>query len=119
MTDMTRWSDAAIELIAQRFKLLSEPSRLRLLEALREGEKTVNELVTITHMTQANVSHQLQQLAEGGMILRRRAQQNVWYRLTDDSTLALQDLVCRGLRAQGERVVDSFTESTMAEAVAP
>ncbi len=91
------WTDAGIELIAHRFKLLSGPSRLRLLFALYDGEKSVSELIEITHMEQANVSRQLTLLADGGLITRHKNRQQVWYSLADTSLTELTGLVCRSL----------------------
>lgn len=113
MTHHPHWSDAAIELIAHRFKLLSEPSRLRLLYALYDGEKTVGELIEITQMAQANVSHQLTLLADGGLIVRRKTQQKVIYRLADPALIDLNDLVCQHLLLQGTHVLASLQDEQM------
>ena len=102
MTSNPYWSDAALEMIAHRFKLLSEPSRLRLLYALRHGAMTVGELTALTGMTQANVSHQLNLLADGGLVTRSKSHLNVWYALADPSLVDLYLLVCRSLQEQGE-----------------
>ena len=110
MTHNLHWSNAAIELIAHRFKLLSEPSRLRLLYALFSGEKTVGELIEITQMAQANVSHQLTLLADGGLIVRRKTQQKVWYRLADPTLIDLNGLVCQSLLQRGTHVLASLQD---------
>ncbi len=104
-----QWSDAAIELIAHRFKLLSGTSRLRLVFALYDGEKSVSELMEITHMEQANVSRQLSLLVDGGLITRHKTQQKVWYRLADASLTELTGLVCRSLFQRSTDVLASFT----------
>jgi DNA-binding transcriptional ArsR family regulator len=49
-------SEAMLPFVAGRFKALSEPARLALLSALQSGEQTVNELVDLTGLGQANVS---------------------------------------------------------------
>jgi len=108
--DMAHWSDSAIELIAHRFKLLSEPTRLRLLFVLFEGEKTVSELVEITGLTQANVSQQLSLLANGGLIVRHKTQQRVWCRLADPNLKDLCELVCKSLCQCGTKMLSSLTE---------
>lgn len=109
MTSNPYWSDAALEMIAHRFKLLSEPSRLRLLYALRHGAMTVGELTALTGMTQANVSHQLNLLADGGLVTRSKSHLNVWYALADPSLVDLYLLVCRSLQEQGELVLASIS----------
>jgi DNA-binding transcriptional ArsR family regulator len=56
--------DEALELVADRFKVLGDPVRLRILQALRGGERSVGELVEATGIVQTNVSRHLQILAE-------------------------------------------------------
>ena len=56
-------SDEALALIASWFRTLAEPSRLKILRALEEGEKNITELVAATGLTQANVSRHVQSLA--------------------------------------------------------
>ena len=55
------------------FQLLAEPSRRLLLEALRNGERSVTELVDRTHMSQPSVSKQLRLLLDSGVVSLRRA----------------------------------------------
>jgi DNA-binding transcriptional ArsR family regulator len=83
-----------IELVADRFKALAEPSRLRLLQALRGGERTVSQLMAATGFGQANVSKHLQVLYAAAFVARRREGVSVFYRLADPDVLALCDLVC-------------------------
>ncbi len=98
-------SDRALELIAHRFKLLAEPMRLRLLQLLMSGEKSVTELVSAAQTTQANVSKHLGILADGGLVARRKAGVSTYYRIADPSLMTLCDLVCTSLQAQGEQVL--------------
>jgi DNA-binding transcriptional ArsR family regulator len=90
----------ALEQVAARFKLLSEPMRLRLLNELCGGEKTVSELVGATGGGQANVSKHLGLLADGGMVGRRKEGLNVIYSVTDESVFELCDLVCGRLQQE-------------------
>lgn len=89
-----------LELIAERFKVLSEPARLAILNALRAGEKTVSELVDETGMGQANVSKHLQVLLGAGFVARRKEGLYAHYRLADESVFALCDLMCGRLEAE-------------------
>ena len=98
-------SERALELVAHRFKLLSEPTRLRLLQLLMGGEKSVNELVSATHTTQANVSKHLGILADGGLVARRKVGVSTYYRIADQSIVTLCDLVCQSLQERGEKVL--------------
>jgi len=107
------WSDHALDLIAHRFKLLAEPSRLRLLYALFNGEMTVGELANNTCLNQANVSQQLAMLADGGLIARRKEGCRILYRLADPSVQRLSDLVCRGLQQRGQLLLDALDDTKM------
>lgn len=101
-------SDRALELIAHRFKLLAEPMRLRLLQMLMSGEKSVNELVGAINTTQANVSKHLSILADGGLVARRKVGVSTLYRIADPSLFTLCDLVCRSLQEQGAADLQQF-----------
>ncbi len=87
----------ALELVAARFKVLAEPMRLRLLNELRGGEKTVTQLVDAIGAGQANVSKHLGLLADAGMVSRRKDGLNVNYFIADESLFELCDLVCGSL----------------------
>jgi DNA-binding transcriptional ArsR family regulator len=104
-------SDKALELIAGRFKLLAEPMRLRLLRHLMEGEHTVTELVTQTGAGQANVSKHLTQLADAGMLGRRKEGLNVFYFIADPTIFDLCALVCRGLEERTARQSATLAET--------
>jgi ArsR family transcriptional regulator len=93
-------SDEAIALIARRFAVLSEPMRLRLLQALMGGEKAVNTLVQTTGGTQANISRHLQTLADAGIVGRRKEGLQVFYSIADVSIFDLCELVCGSLEKQ-------------------
>jgi ArsR family transcriptional regulator len=95
-----RLSDAALQLIAARFKVLSEPTRLKLLLALETGERNVTELVAAVGSTQANVSRQLQVLERAGIVTRRRMGVMAYYSIVDAAIFALCDHVCGSLRKQ-------------------
>ncbi|MCW5970122.1 MAG: winged helix-turn-helix transcriptional regulator [Blastocatellales bacterium] len=90
-------SDEALEMIAGRFRLLAEPMRLRLLQALQGGERTVGDLVEVTGATQANVSKHLGMLYDARIVARRKEGLNSYYRIADSSIFDLCDLVCTSL----------------------
>ena len=92
-------SDHALELVAHRFKLLGEPTRLRLLQLLMPGEMSVNALVQASGSTQANVSKHLGILADGGLVARRKVGVQIMYRIIDPSLFHLCELVCKSLQA--------------------
>jgi ArsR family transcriptional regulator len=80
--------------IADRFRALGEPARLRLLNALRSGEAAVGDLVTLTGLSQANVSKHLQVLHTLGFVKRRKQGLFVYYALADRDIFQLCDIMC-------------------------
>ena len=90
-------SPEALEMIAERFKMFSEPMRLRLLYAMMDGEKKVSELVEETGGLQANVSKHLGMLLDAGIVARRKQGLNAYYSIADRTTYELCDLVCNSL----------------------
>lgn len=83
-----------LKLVAERFKALAEPARLEILNALRDGEMTVSELVERTGLGQANVSKHLQLLLTHGFVRRRKDGLFAYYELADRSVLKLCDIMC-------------------------
>ena len=79
------------EFLASRFKLLSEPSRLRILEAICSEELNVGEICQQTGLQQANVSKQLQLLRAEGVVACRRVGTSRYYRVIDQELLKLCD----------------------------
>jgi ArsR family transcriptional regulator len=96
-------SDANASAIAERFKALSEPMRLRLLQALRNTERSVGELAAHTGAGQANVSKHLQVLFQQGYVDRRKTGTTIRYRITDPKVFTMCELVCGGLEEGLER----------------
>ncbi len=95
--------DGTAGLIAERFRALGEPTRLLILAALREGERTVGELVDLTGSGQANISKHLQLLHRQGFVERRKEGTSSFYRIGDPAVFELCDLVCGTIREQLER----------------
>ena len=93
-----KFGDQAIELIANRFRLLAEPTRLKILNALGSEEMTVTDLVESTGSSQANVSKHLAALLIAGVVARRKEGLNAHYRVADESIFALCDAVCSRLK---------------------
>ncbi|MFM8533369.1 MAG: ArsR/SmtB family transcription factor [Acidimicrobiia bacterium] len=80
--------------VADRFKVLAEPARLAVLQALRDGQMTVTELIDETGLNQANLSKHLQVLFSHGFVERRRDKSWVYYSLADASVFKLCDIMC-------------------------
>lgn len=88
-----------IERVAQRFKILSEPVRLQLLNQLQvHDELNVQELVEATDQRQANVSKHLGIMTREGLLERRKDGLHVYYSLSDPTIQAICLLVCGRLR---------------------
>ncbi len=92
--------DAVIELIARRFRVIGEPMRIRILDRLRGGEATVQELTELLETSQQNVSKHLGVLHEAGILDRRKQGTSTFYAITDESVLGLCEQVCGGLQRQ-------------------
>ena len=86
-----------VELITARFKLLSEPMRIRILDQLREGEQSVGGLAEILDASEQNVSKHLQALYAGGAVARRKEGNTVYYGIADESLMSMCEAVCEGV----------------------
>lgn len=93
-------SPEAMELVAERFRALAEPARLQILQALRDGERSVSGLVEATGLSQANASKHLQLLFGLGFLDRRREGQFTYYRLADQDVFRLCDIMCGRIEAE-------------------
>ena len=80
-----RLSPEALEVLAERFQLLSSPTRLALIQELCDGERAVGELIEETGMKQANISKHLGLLARAGLVRRRAEGSYVFYALAHTS----------------------------------
>lgn len=96
-------SDKMLELIARRFRILGEPLRLRILQGLESGQKTVNELVSELDGNQPNVSKHLQILSDGGLVSRRREGTSIVYAISDPMVFKLCELVCKSEAEKSKR----------------
>jgi DNA-binding transcriptional ArsR family regulator len=74
----------SIEIQAKLFRGFSDPSRLSILDLLREGPRTVSEIVGTTGLTQSNVSNHLGCLRDCGLVTARQQGRFVYYELSDE-----------------------------------
>jgi len=92
-------------------KALSNGNRLELLEFLAQGERSVEDLATVSGLTVANTSRHLQQLRQAGLILNRKQGLKVFYRISDDDVIellnALRNVAGRHV-ADVERLVNTY-----------
>ena len=91
---MDALDDRALEHVAEYFRALAEPQRLKILNALRTGERNVGELSELLDCSQANVSKHLSMLSKLGFVERESRGTSVYYRVADPRTYQLCDLVC-------------------------
>ena len=95
-------SDTALTMIAARFRALSEPVRLRLLNTLMQGERSVTQLVEASGTGQANVSKHLAVLREAGMVTVRREGLLTMCSIANPVIVQLCDLMCARLKVEHE-----------------
>jgi DNA-binding transcriptional ArsR family regulator len=105
-----------IELVAQRFRVLGEPMRIKLLDRLREGEATVGELQNELGASQQNVSKHLGILHDAGMVSRSKRGNHTVYAISDPGVFELCDQVCGGVRRQLQEL-DTILQATERSAV--
>ena len=95
-----RLPEPLVDLVAQRFRVLGEPMRIKLLDRLREGDATVGELQQALGASQQNVSKHLGILLSAGMVARTKEGNHARYSISDPTVFALCDQVCGGVRQQ-------------------
>lgn len=94
MNPLTNLPPAALEHVANYFRTLSEPTRLRILNVLGTGELSVGEIAEQVDSSIANVSRHLAQMARQGLVARANQGNSVLYRIDDPAVHELCDLVC-------------------------
>lgn len=99
--------DQVLLQMAEKFRMLSEPTRLMILRTLMtEGERNVTQIVEQTGSTQANISKHLKQLADAGLVARRKEGLNVHYQLDDPIIEKICHLVCETILNELEEQVE-------------
>ncbi|MFE4106043.1 ArsR/SmtB family transcription factor [Almyronema epifaneia] len=107
---VSKLSPAALGLMAEFFKVLSEASRLQILCALKAGSKNVTEIIEVTGLGQANVSKHLKMLAQAGIVSRRQQGVCVYYQIANPFIFELCELVCDALSIQLEQQNRQFEQ---------
>jgi DNA-binding transcriptional ArsR family regulator len=92
-----KMTDMIFQEVAQRFRVLSDPMRLRILYSLGIEEMTVSEIVSRTSTSQSNVSKHLATLLSHGLVTRRREGTSAYYSVADATIFDLCDQVCGGI----------------------
>src|ERR1700752_549899 len=91
---------AALERASRLFRAIGEPSRLRLLSRLAQGEMCVTELATAERESLSTISQRLRVLRSESLIVRRRRGKHINYALADQNVM---DLVLNALAHATER----------------
>ncbi|MBP6821203.1 MAG: winged helix-turn-helix transcriptional regulator [Acidobacteria bacterium] len=99
----------ALQLVAARFKVLSDPMRLRILQFLENGESSVSALTTAVESTQPNVSKHLKTMQDAGLLARRQEGNTVFYSIADPTVFDLCDVVCSSLAERFTAHAGAFT----------
>ncbi|MFQ6129516.1 MAG: ArsR/SmtB family transcription factor [Candidatus Hadarchaeaceae archaeon] len=81
------------QLHAELCKMLSNPTRLEILNLLRDEEKTVSELVAATGLRQANLSQHLATMRQRGIVLARKEGANVYYEIANPKIIRACELI--------------------------
>lgn len=107
---MTVVDSDVLSQVANYFKLLSEVSRLQVLNCLRSGPMSVNELVESTGLGQANVSKHLKLLTEAGILEREQKGVSAYYSIADPTIFELCELVCDRISERLIQQAESFKQ---------
>ena len=81
------------ELHASICQTLANPKRLEIIAHLRDGEKTVTELMEVMQISQANLSQHLGLMRQKGIVIARREGLNIYYRLSNPKIIQACDLM--------------------------
>ena len=111
---MVRVPTEALDVVARRFALLSDPTRLRVLKQLHDsGEASVSTLAEAAGISVANASQHLGRLALGGVVSRHRVGRTMVYRITEPAVAQLCDIVCASLDIAPEAPAQSLSDATV------
>ena len=111
----------ALTQVAAYFQALAEPTRLQILNYLREQERNVGELAQLCGYTSANISRHLTLLTQHGLVTRESRGNSAFYKIADPAVYALCDLVCGSIGRQLDRAAEGramFSGAPVAPAVA-
>ena len=93
----------ALVQVAAYFQVLSEPTRLQILNLLRVQERSVGELAQLCGFSSANISRHLAMLAQHGLVARETRGNSAYFSIADPAVYALCDLVCGSIARQFDR----------------
>ncbi len=97
-TDFLELPEPILERVAHCFHALSDPTRLKILRALKDSGKTVQELVSMFECTQPNISRHLAIMLAAGLVRRRKLGARVQYRIANAKIFPICGTVCTHVR---------------------
>ena len=97
--DFSELSDPALDLVAGCFQALSDPTRLKILRALKKNNKTVHDLVELFTCSQPNISRHLSILTKAGLVKKSKRGSFVLYSVANPRIFNLCDNVCSHVRS--------------------
>ncbi len=100
---MEQMQPQALQEVAAYFQVLAEPTRLQILNLLRDGEKNVGDMAQQCGCTAANISRHLALMTQHGLVEKQSRGTSVFYHIADSGVFALCDLVCGNIARQWER----------------
>ncbi len=89
-----------VEWLSERMALLGDPTRIRILDELRGGERNVQSIADVLMTTQQNVSGHLRLLRAAGVVSRRPAGREVFYAVIDHTVFEVWERLIAGLQAR-------------------
>lgn len=107
---MEQMPPQALQEVAAYFQVLAEPTRLQILNLLRDGERNVGDLAQLCGFTAANISRHLALMSQHGLVQKQNRGTSVYYRIADAGIFDLCDLVCGNIARQWER--SAFNRTT-------
>ncbi|XGV96638.1 MAG: ArsR/SmtB family transcription factor [Leptolyngbya sp. BL-A-14] len=99
-----------LEAVADYFKILSETSRLHILQCLRQGPMNVMELCEATGLGQANLSKHLKVMAQAGVLSRRAKGTSAYYEITDPLVFEFCELACGRIGDRLRQQAETFQQ---------
>jgi DNA-binding transcriptional ArsR family regulator len=103
---LKEWPDPAFDLVTDRLALIGDPTRVRLLALLEQGEATVQQLADQLPSTPQNISRHLGILYRSGIVARQREGTTVRYRLVDYSACRLLDQTLASISGRLDELAD-------------
>lgn len=98
-------SDEMMNVMAQRFKAMSEPLRLKILQLLKEGERSVGEIAEVLELKHGTASANLNAMAKAGLVSTRREGVKIYYHITNEMVLQICDVACACIREEIDEMV--------------